>query len=49
VISQALTLNQKALNTNKVNQRNEFLDESLAKMHEAVDKMVAVNVSAFQF
>jgi hypothetical protein len=49
VISQALSLNQKALNTTKLNQRNEFLDESLAKMHEAVDKMVAINVSAFQF
>jgi len=48
-ISEALTLNQKALNTTKLNQRNEFLDESLAKMHEAADNMVAVNVSAFQF
>jgi hypothetical protein len=49
VISQALSFNQKALNTTNLNQRNEFLDESLAKMHAAVDNMVAVNVSAFQF
>jgi len=49
VISQALTFNQKALNKTKLNQRNEALDEALAYIHQAVDNMVAVNVSAFQF
>jgi cytochrome c peroxidase len=45
----ALGLNQKALFTINPSRRNALLGESLAKMHAAVDDMVAVNVSAFQF
>ncbi|HZF38807.1 MAG TPA: hypothetical protein VE715_08280 [Blastocatellia bacterium] len=46
---QALAFNQRAFNETNLSKRNERLDESLAKLHEAVDDMVAVNVSAFQF
>jgi hypothetical protein len=49
VLSDALTLNQNAFNTANLQTRNVLLDDAIAKMHVAVDHMVAVNVSAFQF
>jgi hypothetical protein len=46
---QALAFSQIAFHETNPSKRNWRLDESLAKLHEAVDDMVAVNVSAFQF
>jgi len=46
---QALGSNLRALTETNLSKRNERLDESLAKLHAAVDNMVAVNVSAFRF
>jgi hypothetical protein len=48
-ISQALESNQKAFDTTHLGNRNDHLDEALAKLRQAVNDMVAVNVSAFQF
>jgi hypothetical protein len=48
-LSQAMTLNWVALNARNPRERCRLLDQSLALMHAAVDDMVEVNVSAFNF
>ncbi|MBO0798255.1 MAG: hypothetical protein J2P31_05485 [Blastocatellia bacterium] len=48
-LSQAMTFNNIAMQTPRWTERNNLLDQSLSLLHSAVDDMVAVNVSAFQF